>query len=169
MLSHHAIRIAASPERVWQALLQQDLGSSPISRALLFLRGYDGRASRGHAGTLPERLQRFGFTKLDEVPGRELVFGLAGRFWRWNGDLRPIRDGAALLDFAEDGCVKAGWNLRVEEGSLASTDLSTETRIVYFGSAARRKFRAYWTFVGPFSGFLRRALLRDLRSRAERL
>ena len=46
--------------------------------------------------------------------------------------------------------------------------LSTETRIQYFGAAARRKFRLYWTLVGPFSGLIRRALLRGVRQQAER-
>jgi hypothetical protein len=47
--------------------------------------------------------------------------------------------------------------------------LSTETRIAYFDSAARRKFRLYWTLVGPFSGLLRRVLLTGVQRRAERL
>ncbi len=52
-----------------------------------------------------------------------------------------------------------GWQRRVH--------LATETRIRYFGTAARRKFRLYWTFVGPFSGLIRRALLRGVRRRAQ--
>jgi hypothetical protein len=46
--------------------------------------------------------------------------------------------------------------------------LSTETRILCFGENARRTFRLYWTFVGPFSGLIRRGLLRGVRARAER-
>ncbi len=45
--------------------------------------------------------------------------------------------------------------------------LATETRIRYFGPAARRKFRLYWTFVGPFSGLVRGALLRGVRRRVQ--
>jgi hypothetical protein len=152
---------------VWQALLTQDLASSPVSKALLALRGYGGRALRPSAGTFPEKLERFGFTKLDEDPGRELVFGIAGRFWRPDGGLRRIADRQAFLDFAEDGCVKAAWNLRVGVTDGASCNLSTETRIRYFGSAAQRKFRLYWTLVRPFSGAIRRALLRGIRRNAE--
>jgi hypothetical protein len=121
-------------------------------------------------GTLPERLQRFGFTRLHEVPGRELVFGLAGRFWRWNGDLRPIPDRAAFDAFAEEGCVKAAWNLTIGEASAdgGGCEVSTETRIAYFGEAARRKFRLYWSLVRPFSGVLRTGLLRSVKQGAER-
>jgi hypothetical protein len=152
---------------VWQALLEQDLGASAASRLLLFLRGYGARALRSSGGTFPERLERFGFTKLDEDPGRELVFGIAGRFWRWNGDLRRIPDRAAFVAFAEEGCVRGAWNLAIGAVSEDGCELSTETRIEYFGDVARRKFRLYWSVVGPFSGILRRALLRGIRRRAE--
>lgn len=152
---------------MWQALLAQDLGGSPVSKALLALRGYGGRAIRPSVGTFPEKLERFGFTLLDEDPGRELVFGIAGRFWRPDGGLRRIGDRQAFFFFAEDGCVKAAWNLRIGVRDGEACDLSTETRIQYFGAAARRKFRLYWTLVGPFSGALRRALLRGVRARAE--
>src|SRR5262249_38900760 len=137
------------------------------AKALLFLRGYGRRAVRHGTGTFPERLVRFGFTRLAEDPGREMVFGLAGQFWRPAGGLRRIADAAAFEAFAEDGCVKAAWNLRLREIDGLSTDLSTETRIQYFGAPARRKFRFYWLLVGPFSGALRRALLRGIRRRAE--
>src|SRR5262249_61292021 len=117
------------------------------AKALLFLRGYGRRAVRHGTGTFPERLVRFGFTRLAEDPGREMVFGLAGRFWRPAGGLRRIADAAAFEAFAEDGCVKAAWNLRVADAGDGTSEFSTETRIQYFGAAARRKFRAYWTLV----------------------
>ncbi len=139
-----------------------------MAKALLFLRGYGQRAFRKSIGTFPEKLVRFGFTKLEEVPERELVFGIAGKFWRSDGALRPLADREAFLAFAEDGCVKAAWNLRVDPSAGGVCNLSTETRIRYFGSAARRKFRLYWTLVGPFSDLIRRALLRGVRRRGER-
>lgn len=145
----------------------QDLASSPLSKALLALRGYGSHAFRKGAGTLPERLQRFGFTQLDELPVSELVFGLAGKFWRLDGGLRRIPDRAAFRDFSEEGCVKAAWNLAIGATDGVSCDLSTETRIEYFGAAARRKFRLYWTLVGPFSGVLRKSLLSGVKRSAE--
>jgi hypothetical protein len=159
--------IHASPEVVWRALLAHEFSSSPATKTLLFLRGYGRRAFHASAGTLPERLTCFGFTKLEEVPGRELVLGIAGRFWRHDGDLRPLADRDAFLAFAEEGCVKAAWNLRVDPADAGTSVLSTETRIACFGPDARRKFRLYWALVGPFSGLIRRALLRGVRRRVE--
>ena len=138
-----------------------------MTKALFLLRGYGRRALSTGAGTLPEKIVRFGFTKLDEAPGREVVFGIAGRFWRPAGDLRHLADREAFLAFAEDGCVKGAWNLRVDPTDDGSSVLSTETRTAYYGPDARRKFRRYWTLVGPFSGLIRRALLRGVRRRSE--
>jgi hypothetical protein len=152
---------------VWRALLAHEFGASALTKALFFLRGYGRRALSAGTGTLPEKIVRFGFTKLEEVPGREVVFGIAGRFWRPNGDLRRLADRDAFLAFAEDGYVKGAWNLRVDPAGEGTTALSTETRMAYFGAGARRKFRLYWALVGPFSGLIRRALLRAVRRRAE--
>jgi hypothetical protein len=118
-------------------------------------------------GTFPEKLVRFGFTVLEEIQGEELVLGVAGRFWRHDGDLRQLADREAFVAFSEDGCVKAAWNLRVDPAPDETCVFSTETRIAYFGPAARRNFRLYWTLVGPFSGLIRRALLRGVRRQAE--
>jgi hypothetical protein len=138
-----------------------------VTKLLLFLRGYGSRAFRESPGTFPEKLGRFGFTKLAEIPEREIVFGIAGKFWRPDGSLCRIADRDAFAAFSEDGCVKAAWNLRLDSAGDGTCTLSTETRIAYFGPAARRKFRAYWSLVGPFSGLIRRALLRGVRRRVE--
>lgn len=47
------------------------------------------------------------------------------------------------------------------------TRLSTETRVLCFGDAARRKFLLYWRVVEPFSGVIRWSLLRGVRRAAE--
>jgi len=152
---------------VWDAVLARDLASSQVSKALLASRGYGGRAFAQNRGTFPEKLRRFGFTILEDEPGRELVLGIAGKFWRHDGGLRPIPDLPAFLEFAEEGYVKAAWNIRVEAKAGGVCELSTETRIVYFGSVARHKFRLYWTLIRPFSGAIRVGLLRGIRRRAE--
>jgi hypothetical protein len=45
--------------------------------------------------------------------------------------------------------------------------LSTETRIKCFGRAALWKFRSYWSLVGPFSGLIRKAILKQVKTEAE--
>jgi hypothetical protein len=164
----HSIRIRAPRERVFEELSRYDFGRSLSTRVLMALRGYGSRThgvERG--GTLPETLARFGFTPLGEEPGRELVFGLVGRFWRLKGDLRTVA-AADFGAFREPGFAKAAWNLLVEEHEPGVSRLSTETRVLCFGDAARRKFLLYWRVVEPFSGVIRWSLLRGVRRAAEK-
>jgi hypothetical protein len=162
------VRIAARPERVWEALMRHDLAASPLSRLLLALRGYGARVLLARAATLPERLERFGFTTLGVVDGHEAVFGLAGKFWTPSGGLRRLADEYAFETFAEEGCVKAAWNLKIDAVFPDACELTTETRIAYFGEEARRKFRIYWALIRPFSALVRLGLLRGIRRAAER-
>src|SRR5689334_10207806 len=87
----HETRIRATRERVWQAGRALDLGASPVIRALFALRSLPavlfsrGRAPRALGSTM-DGLLRNGFVLLGERPGEELLLGLAGRFWRPNGD-----------------------------------------------------------------------------------
>jgi len=166
----HAIQNRAPRGTVFDEVLRYDFRRSLSTRVLMALRGYAGRSRRGRVaqrGTLPESLARFGFTPLGEDAGRELVFGLVGRFWRPKGDLCTV-PAAEFESFREPGFAKAAWNLLVEEDGPGLTRLSTETRVLCFGDAARRKFLLYWRVVEPFSGVIRRSLLRGVRRAAER-
>ena len=59
------------------------------------------------------------------------------------------------------------WSFTVERESDAVPRLATETRVVAHGISARRKFRAYWLLVGPFSGLIRKEMLRLVKRNAE--
>ena len=132
------------------------------------LRGYGRRSAQvERGGTLPESLARFGFSPLEDDPGREMVFGLVGRFWRPKGDLCTL-SAVEFANFSESGFAKAAWNLLVEEDGPGVTRLSTETRVLCLGDAARRKFLLYWRVVELFSGVIRWSLLRGVRREAEK-
>lgn len=166
--ARHSLRVAARAARGWDALRTADLRDPAIARVLLFLRGYGMRARRqtGDA-SLAVRLAALGFTALGERPGQELVFGLVGRFWTPSGGLRPVA-AAEYLEFKEDGFAKAAWNFSVEPRDDSDCLLTTETRVLCFGEAARRRFRRYWRVVGPFSGIIRKGMLRSIREHALR-
>lgn len=165
----YATRIRASRERVFEEILRYDFKSSLSTRVLMALRGYGRRARRARGErivTLPESLARFGFTPLDEEPGRELVFGLVGRFWQPKGDLCTV-SAADFAGFQQPGFAKAAWNILIEEDGPGVTRLSTETRVLCIGAVARRKFLLYWRVVEPFSGVIRWSLLRGVRRASE--
>jgi hypothetical protein len=162
----HAIRIPAPPERVYEALRSRAVGRSLTSRVLMGLRGYGRRMRAARRGeSLVENLERLGFARLGERTGEEIVFGLVGRFWRLDGGLRSL-SAAEFAAFQEPGFAKAAWNLAVREIGPGASELSTETRVLCLGPEARRRFLRYWRVVEPFSGLIRRSLLRNVRRAA---
>jgi hypothetical protein len=161
----HSIEITAPRERVYEELLRYDFGGSAVTGLLMGLRGYGFRMKRARKAdhpSLPEKLERFGFTLLEERTGEELVFGLIGKFWRLEGGLKHV-SADEFTAFREPGFAKAAWNLRVGSGlHLPHCELSTETRVLCLGEGARRKFLRYWSLIEPFSGAIRRSLLRGV-------
>jgi len=152
---------------VWDALERHGFARSGIARFLMALRGYGWRVSRGGDHSFSQSAERFGFVELAREPGRELVLGLAGRFWRTDGGLRKLSP-EEYARFEEDGAAKAAWNVQLTPRGPCETELSTETRVLCFGPAARRKFLLYWTVIEPFSALTRVALLEGVRKEALR-
>lgn len=161
---YHERRVDAPPDRVYAAVRSVDLTASAAVRMLFTVRGLV-RPGRSRAYTLDGFLSA-GFTLLEEVPGREIVLGLTGRFWRPAGGLvRLTPEGFAA--FSEPGWAQVAWNFHVLPAGNGCL-LSTETRIRATDEASRRAFRRYWHVIGPFSGLVRRRALRLMAAEAQR-
>lgn len=152
--------VPVPPDAAYQALRRADLGRSLIVKALFLIRGLG--ASRGPL-TL-DRMSREGFVLLEDDAPREIVLGVVGRFWTPSGGRVKIAP-AAFREFAQSGCAKAVINFQAT-AHVGGTRLSTETRVQCLDERARRSFRRYWTVVGPFSGLIRRLMLRAVRREA---
>ncbi|MBT8215082.1 MAG: hypothetical protein KJP12_07640 [Acidimicrobiia bacterium] len=147
----HELEIDAPPTAVRRALLEVNLTDDVIVRTLFRLRGLP-RRSTTWAG-----LEQLGFVRLANDPG-ELLFGLIGRFWTVTGGLVEI-DAAHFAEYAEPGYAKTAWNFTIEPAGTG-TLLGTRTRVVCTDDSARTRFRRYWRVVGPFSGVIRRRMLK---------
>ncbi|MEO8432075.1 MAG: hypothetical protein ABI592_11250 [Acidobacteriota bacterium] len=161
----YRVPVAAPAAVVYDSIEGYDFRASRMVRLLMALRGYrrlPGPAKP--AGLIPSLTAR-GFVPLGGRPGRELVFGLAGKFWTPSGGLRPL-SAAEFEAFDEEGCAKAAWNVTVEAVGGEASMLSTETRVRCYGAGARRRFRIYWSTIEIFSGIIRMAMLRGIRDRA---
>lgn len=159
--SAHRIDVRAAPADVYRTARHGDYGGSPTIRLLLALRGIWLRSL-----TIDDAV-RFGFVLLEERPDEEFVLGLIARPWTLTGGV--VRVEAA--DFAADdepGVAKIAWNFTVAPMGPDATRLSTETRILCTDRTSRRKFGRYWTLVKPGSGWIRRAMLRQVRRQSER-
>ncbi len=164
----YQILINAKRSVVYDSLLQSDFNELWLTCLLMTLRT-GRRMPRHRPGDLRQRLQGTGFAILEEVPDDELVIGVAGRFWRPDGGRCMDLTAANFTEFSRRGYAKVAWNfkLRAELPKAETTILSTETRIQCLGRAALWKFGIYWSLVGPFSGLIRKAILKQVKTKAE--
>jgi len=159
--------IRAPRPAVYDSVLRSDFSELWILRLLMTLRTGKRMSRQRDGASLPQRLQGTGFVLLSEVPERELVIGVAGKFWRPDGGRCFDLAANDFVPFSRNGYAKAVWNFKLEENSQEETTLTTETRIQCFGREALWKFRTYWTAVGPFSGLIRKAMLKQVKRQAE--
>ncbi len=164
--ARYEIRINAPASVVYECLLRSDFSELWLLRLLMSIRSGKWLPRSCVPTDLRQRLQGAGFVILSEVLNEEIVIGIAGRFWRPDGGRCKKLTAKDFAGFCRSGFAKAAWNFKLRADSTGSTVLSTETRVKCFG-AAFWKFRLYWTLVGPFSGLIRRAILKQVKTEAE--
>ncbi len=170
VVERHETLVRAPRDRAWSAVRTLDLSRSPVVRTLFALRSLPGlfarRGRRRALGATLDDLLRMGFVLLEERPGEEVVLGLVGKFWRPSGCIRRVTP-EELRAFAEPGWAVAAWNFTLNPAGDGAVRVATETRVRCTDAASRRRFRAYWLLVGPFSALIRREMLRAIRRTAE--
>lgn len=149
-VERHATVARATPERIYAAIRRADFASHPIVRALVAMRGI-------RRSSIYDM-----FCVLADDPPRELVLGVQGPFWRPDCKLHPI-DAETFTGPVPPNAARAAWNFFIEPDGR----ITTETRILC-ADDARTKFRLYWLVIRPFSGVIRRMMLRAIRREAER-
>jgi hypothetical protein len=164
--NHHSEVVDAPVARVIEAVdsLRLDSDLSPFIRLLFRVRGL----SSPSGATPRAALTSTGFSVLAEEPGREIVFGIAGKFWapREMANLVRVPDARSFIDFAQPGQAKGAMNIRVEPLGDDRTLLSTETRVWCTDRRARLLFTAYWTLIRIPSGWIRNDMLGAIARRA---
>lgn len=170
-VERHQTVVCASHGRVYEAVCDLNLTHSPVVRALFALRSvpalFSGSSSRGdRLGLTIEALLDQGFILLAEQPRRELLLGLIGKFWTPTGKLLRL-NAAEFTSFQDSGYAKATWNFLVSSRHEGDTLLTTETRVLCTDGVSRRRFSLYWTLIGPFSGLIRKEILRTIKHDAE--
>ena len=168
---YHETTVRAPVDKVYNALRTTDLGTSFLVRMLLILRALPnlfsaGRHSRESRINL-ETLMKNGFVLLGENPPNEILLGVIGRFWAAAGETRRVSNADEFRVFDQPGYAKAVWNFSLVEDRRAGTRLATETRVLCLDKGSRRRFGLYWSMIGPFSGLIRREVLRTIRNAAE--
>ncbi|HSP07438.1 MAG TPA: hypothetical protein VLR94_09690 [Acidobacteriota bacterium] len=161
--AEYSTSVHATPARVY-AILQQGMPAGAITKLLMTLRNLPRFFRREESfRNTPENA----FYKLKQLENREMVVGIIGQFWKPISNPLPIHSLEEFLEFEKEGYCKAAMNLRILEKGPYLCVVTTETRVLCYGSA-RAKFLDYWKVIGPFSGLIRKELLRRIKKRAER-
>lgn len=167
--SSHEIEVDAAATVTYRAARDLDLGRSVPIAALFALRGLPhfvtGKARPSRSITL-DTLLGLGFMMLEENAPKELVMGAVGKFWRPDSGMVRIAPDE-FRSFDEPGYAKGILSFTVEERDRVTSLLATETRVACTDPSARRKFLLYWRAIGPFSGLIRRLMLRQVKGTAE--
>lgn len=160
----HAIRIHASPDRVFRAIKAVTPQEIRFVRTLYAIRSL-GRVRLPKATPLLDIFTSWGYVLLVQEPDRELV---CGRILRFSSGAQPqVTDPQSFLAFAEPGCAKVTLNFCVEDVGEGWSQLTTQTRILGTDRSGRRRFGGYWRIIYPGSAAIRRMLLRAIKRRAE--
>jgi hypothetical protein len=157
----HRIQIAAPAAIVFRHVQTLDFRGSWVIWILFRLRGLPTRQINIAS------FQRLRFTLLRLEENKLLALGLIGHFWKLTGDLQQFQP-HELETFSTPGYAKAVWTFELQSIEPHRTELVTETRIACTDAASERHFRKYWWLIRPFSGWIRKEILRLIKAAAER-
>ena len=164
----HSLRIAAPPERVYQAVTAVTADEIFLFRTLTWIR----RAGRPlprtilDAGTerpLLEVATSSDFVMLADDPPREIVIGTVVIS---PPGARTHATPELYRNELPPGFALATMNFLIRSEVGGGSVLSTETRVFASDDDARRRFAVYWRVIYPGSSLIRRMWLRAIRARA---
>ncbi len=164
----HTIRIAAPPDRVFEAIKQVRADEIFLFRTLTWIRrgGRQLRPGILNAGAQEPLLDiaiKGGFIWLADDRPREVVVGtfIAAPPGTARGTLTPGVFKTAL----PPGFTLAAMNFVVTPDGPNGSLVTTETRVFANSPSARRRFAAYWRVIYPGSAIIRRMWLRAIEKR----
>jgi hypothetical protein len=154
----HKILINAKPERIWRAAEEMDMSGSKVIRFLFWLRGMpkDSLKTKGLDWKI--------FTELERHKNDEFIVGLIGQFWKPNGNLQRFKP-EEFTSFSNAGFAKGVMNFQLRSENKDQTWVVTTTRVQINDRKPRFLFSCYWFFVRPFSGLIRREMLKAIKNK----
>jgi hypothetical protein len=173
VLTEHRV-VEAAPDVVFAAAKGFDFltTDSVLVTALMALRMLPGRLRGRTTGTPPTLMLAAdagalpGWVNLGEVPGRELVFGAVGTFWRADIEWHdvPAEDFAS---FAEPGWGKIACHLLVRPDDQGRSILTYECRTATTDLTSRARMSRYWWLIRPFVAYILRSVLKTIKGNVD--
>lgn len=158
----HTLEISAQASDVLRAAINYQPDNDQIIRAAIVIREFPNKViDRIKGNSLPAKrpFSLRNFTLLEHLEDREVVFGLAGRFWQADYGQASLQDSEDFVHFNAHGAARLALNFSVERLGNNRTRLATETRVCCLDVEAKRKFTPYWYLIRPVSGLIRQKML----------
>lgn len=168
-MEYHQTQINADTQQIYRCIINIDLQDSFIINLLFGLRGMNrlfANTKKPGTGIGLHSFTNNGFILLEEKPGHYVVLGLIGKFWTIAGALKKL-PAADFRNFNQADFAKAVWSFEIFQMKNGSNILATETRIHCPDKRSRRRFAVYWKIIRPFSGLIRKEMLRLIKKSAE--
>lgn len=153
---HHSIEVNGFVTDIYQTMLQCDFSNSAFIKFLFRLRGMSKEVYS------IEHLTKMGFIKLDEEPGREILFGMVTDDPMFN----TCQSNFTAKEFIQNShgdIIKAAINFTIHDKSNSQHIIATETRVWCCTKAMKSKFKFYWFFIKPFSQLIRKSMLKEMK------
>ncbi|KAB1189210.1 hypothetical protein GJR98_03910 [Haloferax sp. MBLA0077] len=169
--------VDASPAETYRAVLDIDfMQMGTAVRVLNELRALPDRLRARMQGerwsgmptsvSLDDLVDSTGYVVLGDRGAEEFVIGAVGKFWKPNIEWVDI-DPDEFVSFDRPGYAKLAIGFSVRPYGTDRTLLSYEARTATTDPEARRRFRLYWSLIGPFAGVLMQQALAHIKNEAE--
>lgn len=168
------LEVEAVPEEVIATIRQADL-RDPVISTLFAVRDLPNRLARrlGARGGRREDVSFSnipdagpGWVLLGEDPGKELVLGAVGRFWRRDYGARTVT-AEEFTAFDEPGYLKLAVSSVAVPRGYDQSLLHYEARVEATTEDAADRFRRYWKVIQPGNEVIVRRALQRLKAEAE--
>ena len=155
----HSKIINAPVGTVYSNLRHLDFSSSWISRILFKMRGLGTNAM-----SFDLMVDTGSFFTVYEKENSEWVVGLLSESFKMPSTLDNNQD---FRDWNPGRGIKIAWNFKCDAITKKRVRVITETRIKCLNKKSRYIFSLYWFFIRPFSGLIRREMLRILAAKCQ--
>ena len=165
---HHRIRVAAPPDRAFDAIRHVRANEISLFSTLTWIRRGGrktpaGILNAGDSTPLLDVATASGFIYLANDAPRELVIGTVVIAPPGS---RGVLTGQVFKTALPPGFALAAMNFVVAPDGRNASVISTETRVFANSADSRRRFARYWRVIYPGSAIIRRMWLRAVQRRA---
>jgi len=154
---YHEIVVDSPIANVFNVANDFDLSKSKTITWLFKIRGLPTKRLN-----LKSFINDIGFTNLESNAPYENLIG----FWA-RKKILPIPSHEDFINNSISPWIKAVWNFQCEELVDNKTKVSTETRVLCVAPITKITFGLYWLMIKPFSGLIRKKMLKIIKKDSE--